>query len=187
VRLKLPKSNSIWGTFPRDIPDEPVFKGVEWAFAGTSTTTPAQGDIPAHTVWAHWIDSLWFVDDVEDDGDMYPLPNGMVLEKGFMHQVDAEIPYEELWQDLEPAKVEKGRPHFGAVLKLDNVHRDTKGMMIRIADLVQGIVIKGEDVDTVTVERWVYDATQVSLLLIVRVLYQYGYRRNGYERFEVDL
>ena len=127
--------------------------GLEWAFAGISTTTHSSDpDVPPHTVWAHWIDSKSGTPAV-DEGDMYPQPNGDVLEKGSMVDPATGLvtEYEELWADLEIDTIGAEEKHMCIVLKAEPENKLNKGMVVRIGGWCQGILQTGEDI---TVERW---------------------------------
>lgn len=125
--------------------DSESLERLEWGFAGTAKSTAAQGDRPSHTVWSHWIDSKT-TDNVQDEGDMWPMDNGDVLEKGAMPRpTTGEITsYEEVWRDLD---VEQS-VRVSGVWKVDS---STKGMVIRIGEWMEGIT---RDNVGVTVERW---------------------------------
>ena len=125
---------------------------LEWAFAGTSTTSHGSDRSMSHTVWVHWVDSK-SENPAPDKGDMYLQPDGDVLERGSMtdphtgHKCD----YEELWHDLEISKVGTEKDRVCVVLQADSVSLQAKGMVIRIGEWCQGIIKIGNEL---TVERW---------------------------------
>jgi hypothetical protein len=133
---------------------------LDWAFAGTSTTTPAEyeaGELkkPAHTAWSHWIDSET-MGEVNDEGDMYLQPDGTVLEKG----VNADgSTYEELWEELDAQVTGKDKSRVSYVLRIDEPSKQTKGLLTRIGEWIQGTLKVG---DQMTVVRWEWSAEDVS-------------------------
>ncbi|KAG6995830.1 hypothetical protein G7Y79_00041g077820 [Physcia stellaris] len=104
---------------------------LQWAFAGTSSSTPESSDKPRHTVWEHWIDSKSLeqgkgkadgeVEGETDEGDMFPLPNGDVLEKGNTTDTatGVETAYEELWTDLPVDVIPEEGGKYSTVLLAD--------------------------------------------------------------------
>lgn len=122
---------------------------IDWAFAGTSSTSPATGDKPEHTVWTHWVDSTTpNAEAVKDEGDMITLANGQVVERGEMvnPKTGRMEKYEESWADIRPLG-EK----VGWVVKAQG--QGARGMMIRIGGFVQGVLRRGSDVG---IKRWRY-------------------------------
>lgn len=107
-----------------------------------------------------------------DEGDMYTLANGDVLERG--KQTDPitgkEWEYEELWTDLKIesipgeriALLEGGREEEGeevegggrvsVVIKAETVHGEIIGLIVRVGGWVQGVVRNSNG--TLEVERW---------------------------------
>lgn len=108
--------------------------------------------MPFHTVWVHWIDSE-SSDPAVDEGDMYPQPNGDVLEKGTTVNpaTGGLLEYEELWSDLDIRTIGVEAKRVCIVLKAEAENQVNKGMVIRIGGWCQGILQSGEDI---TVERW---------------------------------
>lgn len=141
---------------------------LQWGFAGTSSTTLKQTDpnnnvaepIP-HCKWAHWIDSQ-HDGPVTDEGDMYPQPDGTVLEKGSMVNPATGLmtDYEELWMDLESGSTTKDEMRWSLVLSLDDKLNRAKGMVIRVGEHVQGIV---KNDGRITVERWVWEDSRLGV------------------------
>jgi hypothetical protein len=103
IRIFLPENPS-----SPSIPTSPLLpiSRLEWGFAGTALSTPSSDTKPAHTIWTHWVDSK-SIEEVRDEGDMHPQPNGEVLEYGEMVNPvkDKVEKYEECWVDLEPRVV----------------------------------------------------------------------------------
>jgi hypothetical protein len=141
---------------PNDPEDPQARKRLEWGFAGTAESTPAKGESPAHTVWSHWVDSTT-IEEVKDEGYMWPLENGDVLEKGAMkHPETGKVTeYEEVWRDLD-VEGEK----VSTVLKMEDASKKARGMVIRIGQWMQGVMRVD---DQITVERW--HSVEVSLEL----------------------
>jgi hypothetical protein len=163
VRVLKPAEN---GVLPNDPSDTEAVSQLQWAFAGTSTSTPAEiiADMiekPAHTVWSHWIDSDT-LEEVRDEGDMYPQPDGTVLETGVMPNPETglEMDYEELWEDLDTKSVGEEKQYVCYVLRMDEPSASARGMVIRIGEWIQGIVRVGEHI---TVTRLHYDVQEVGL------------------------
>lgn len=173
------------GPFASSDPDGHI---IEWAFGGkthtreitnkkTSAGVGGGGEVAGpykHSVWEHWIDSKSTspstTTTAPDEGDMYTLPNGDVLERG--KQSDArtgkDYEYEELWTDvkIEPIPgerndVEEGREEEGGgarkkrvsvVIKAEDRQGKTVGLVVRIGGWVQGVMRNTDG--TVGVERW---------------------------------
>jgi hypothetical protein len=122
---------------------------IEWAFAGTSSSTPATGDKPEHTVWTHWVDSTTPEGEaVKDEGDMITLETGEVVERGQMvnPKTGKMESYEESWRDIRPLG-EK----VGWVLKAQG--QGARGMVVRIGGFAQGMLRRGSEVG---IKRWRY-------------------------------
>lgn len=133
---------------------------LEWAFAGTSSTTfsPPKspgGDPILHSKWEHWLDSSTD-GPVSDEGDMYPQADGIhTLETGVMVNPATGImtAYEENWADVAVQAIEVGRPRSAVVLVSEDLDRKTKGMIIRVGQFCQGLIkVDGE----VSLERWMW-------------------------------
>jgi hypothetical protein len=120
---------------------------IEWAFAGTSSTTPAMGEKPEHTTWTHWVDSKTpNAEEVKDEGDMIKLENGDEVERGQMvnPRTGKTEKYEESWVDIKPLG-EK----VGWVVKAEG--QGARGMVVRIGGFAQGILRRGSEVG---IKRW---------------------------------
>lgn len=139
---------------------------LEWGFAGTAISTPAEfkdGDRsilirPAHTQWIHEIDNKIRNPgpDDRDEGFMYPVEGtNEVLEKGAM--VNPETGkvenYEELWEDLEVGMMEGEKDDYFVswVLRTIGTGGEETGMVIRIGEWIQGVMRRG---DGFSVVRW---------------------------------
>ncbi|ORY63518.1 uncharacterized protein BCR38DRAFT_517016 [Pseudomassariella vexata] len=133
-------------------------KQLDWAFAGTSEHNAKEK--PPHSVFRHWVDSRYVdAEKVSDEGDVFEGDEGTgvrgeVLERGKMENPDSGRveEYEECWVDgLErDGKMGVG----GWVLRFeDGDEKDgrTRGMMVRIGEVVQGILRIGGEVG---VGRW---------------------------------
>ena len=122
---------------------------IDWAFAGTSSTTPATGEDPEHTVWSHWVDSATAdPESVKDEGDMIRLESGDAVERGQMinPKTGKMESYEESWADIKPSG-----PLIGWVVKTRE--EGARGMAIRIGGFAQGIMRTGTEVG---IKRWSY-------------------------------
>lgn len=120
---------------------------IDWAFAGTSSTTPATGDKPEHTVWTHWVDSTTpNAESVKDEGDMVTLANGDAVERGEMvnPKTGKTEKYEESWADIRPLGEKSGW-----VVKAQG--QGMRGMVIRIGGFAQGVLRRGSQVG---IKRW---------------------------------
>jgi hypothetical protein len=123
---------------------------IDWAFAGTSSTTPTADEKIDHTVWSHWIDSTTLnAEEVDDEGDMIALDNGEVLErgKGVNSKTGKTETYEERWADIKPSG-----ERVGWVVKAED-GQGTRGMVVRIGGFAQGLLRKGTEVG---IKRWRY-------------------------------
>jgi len=151
---------------PNDPEDKNAISRLEWGFAGTSSSIPSEhepsysgcaieGDeLSHHTVWSHWIDSKT-LDEVKDEGDMYPQANGDVLERGNMAHPDTGkmMDYEELWRDIMPSTTDGSSTRYSFVMKLDEPAKAARGMLIRIGAHIEGVIRIGNEL---SVARWHY-------------------------------
>ena len=150
---------------------------LQWAFAGTlKTTKPTPKpkgksdndndnniDAPdSHNVWTHWIDSSEKDPDQVDEGDMYNLPNGDVLERG--ENVDSETGkvqiYEELWRDLDVETIPGEGRRVCTVLQVENAEEGIRGLIIRVGGYAEGLM--SERGKGVTAERWQWFDSEAS-------------------------
>ncbi|KAF2791543.1 hypothetical protein K505DRAFT_309353 [Melanomma pulvis-pyrius CBS 109.77] len=151
--------------------DEPMpqngpARRLEWAFGGKSSNSKiieavrldaAGNDVsPTHSKWTHWVDSKYPVgaaDIPADEGDMYPMPDGRVLEHGasFSATAGRMIGYEEMWSDVEVEACFPSNSKFSIVLRIENLQAGIRGLVVRVGQYCQGILMKGTDF---TVERW---------------------------------
>jgi hypothetical protein len=148
-------------------PEEPALPNtggpptrLSWAFAGRSTSRPApEKENVRHAVWSHWVDNFHPVGATnipKDEGDMYPLPDGREVEIGVLASPHTSelCTYEEMWKEVQ-IQVCEGMEEvkWCVVLRIDDVPRQTRGVVIRVGQYCQGIVKVG---DQTTVERWEY-------------------------------
>ncbi|KAH6653298.1 hypothetical protein BKA67DRAFT_569126 [Truncatella angustata] len=131
---------------------------VDWAFAGHTLHRPADGGSPPHDVFKHWVDSRHAdAEAVKDEGDFFPGPaSGESLERGEMinPSTGQMEKYEECWID---GLAEAGG-RTGWVLKWEGKvdgGAGGRGLMVKIGNVVQGVLRVGEDV---AVGRWETDA-----------------------------
>ena len=130
---------------------------LEWAFAGTSSSTSTTNTKPAHTVWKHWVDSQCpnaDVKEVIDEGDMFSQENGEVLESGRMINPASgrDEAYEECWADVDLPEGD----NTGWVVRLQGEGDRTRGIVVRVGRWMQG-VLKNDD--ECSVGRWRYDSS----------------------------
>ncbi|KAL8417617.1 hypothetical protein RB594_001325 [Gaeumannomyces avenae] len=146
---------------------------LDWAIAGTSEswkrTTP-DGEAVTRSRWTHWIDSRVPAGAdpaaATDEGDMFPQGGDETLEKGRMVNpaTGVEADYEELWADEVPAAIpaaaaaaEGGGEAVAesgprcVVLRLEDVGRGARGMVVLLGRHCQGLIRVGEELG---VERW---------------------------------
>lgn len=159
-----------------DLPNKSEPGRLEWAFAGTSTSSPIALE-PAgwegktsHSAWTHWLDSRYSVghpDIPTDQGDMFTIDNALTLEVGFaFHPALGRVSgHEELWRDvpvqstpdLTPTTTSTTTPPHPAqktsvTLRLfDASAPHIRGLVVRVGQYCQGIVMQGREV---TIERW---------------------------------
>ena len=162
------------------------FNGLDWAFAGTSSTlrSPIAGDAAEIVEWQHWIDSrnLGGKDQnaTKDIGRCFSRSNGDTQELGSMinPETGVETEYEELWGSLAIESTgsdiaEKvvvvlrttDKPGQSRTVDTPSVTQ-TKGLVIRIGQLIQGIL---EHRGGLTVERWTYDQASKKWTEVVRI------------------
>ncbi len=142
------------------------FSRLDWAFSGTSSSKiVSDPDDPekkiSHSKWAHWVSNRSpDVDDVIDEGDMYPQPEGLrTIEKGRMVNPATGLltAYEESWLDPEPFSTVEGERRRCVVLRLHDDANHARGVVVRIGEYCQGVVRIGNDF---ALERWMWDAKQ---------------------------
>ncbi|KAI6808075.1 hypothetical protein KC367_g6737 [Hortaea werneckii] len=146
------------------------FSALDWAFAGTSSSSVGSpddnGNAVAHCEWRHWIDNrTGNPEDVVDEGKMYPIEGDgqRSLEKGRMVNPDTGrmTEYEEIWRDVDAVGIpevvggegveREDEQKVSAVLILDEPEQRARGMVIRIGQYCQGVLrVKGE----FSLERW---------------------------------
>lgn len=89
---------------------------------------------------------------------MYPLPDGQEIEVGKLASphTGEMCTYEEMWKEV-PVLVcgveGEGERKWCTVLRIDDVGRQTRGVVIRLGQFCQGMIKVG---DQTTVERWEY-------------------------------
>ncbi|KAK0636764.1 hypothetical protein B0T17DRAFT_504177 [Bombardia bombarda] len=141
--------------------DEPTSAGEEggnlplsrldWAIAGTSSSTPRRSeDNPpveySHAEWHHWINSR-----------TADTANGRMVNP----TTGIETDYEELWRSEPIGSVPVSVPVPGAagatcvVLKMHDDDSRKRGMLVRLGQYCQAVVRRG---DLITVERWKWTA-----------------------------
>lgn len=129
---------------------------LDWAFAGTSSSQPAQEPGFRRAVWKHWVDSSTAdAETVRDEAEVRDAGDavGTELEAGRMVNpaTGEEADYEEAWVSVEPVATESEGEAACAVLRTFNDEDRVRGMVVRVGHICQGILRVG---DAVTVERW---------------------------------
>jgi hypothetical protein len=160
VDLRFPLANSHASQAPESVSSDARPPAL-WLFSGISTSTvPQAGDFPAwphakHCVWMHEIDSKGR--GIEDEGDMFDLPNGDAMEVGF---ANGQL-YKEYWTDSEdvlfPCVVAEIVAHEASE-KVSSAEERGRGRLVRVGNLCQGIVETMDDAGAldgcVRAERW---------------------------------
>ena len=142
--------------------------GLDWAFAGTSTSRPAVDQHPAedekgldnvtHSTWTHWLDSRYPVGSrviPVDEGDMYPIDAVRTLEHGHGYQplLKATMTHEEMWRDVEATSTNAKGSKMCVVLRLQDEKFGARGVVVRVGQYCQGIISLVTE-KSCTVERW---------------------------------
>lgn len=112
-----------------------------------------------HSTWTHWIDSRYTnVENVTDEGDMFPLTDNRTLEKGSMLNPDTGkvTEYEEVWNDEKVESQREDGKVDVVVLVLDGYEGKATGMVVRVGQWCQGVMRVGDN--HVVVERWGWEA-----------------------------
>lgn len=149
-----------------ELPNAGESKRLEWGFAGSSSSSPSPnsphkkfGEF-GHSTWEHWLDSRVKVGEQipVDEGDMYDLGEGLFLEHGhaFHPHLGRVAGHEELWRDVpvlststDNQEGKKGKVCI--VLRCEDKEEGIRGVVIRVGQFCQGILMHGE---VVTTERW---------------------------------
>ncbi|KAH7339194.1 hypothetical protein BKA66DRAFT_54486 [Pyrenochaeta sp. MPI-SDFR-AT-0127] len=151
------------------LPNKGERERLEWAFAGSSESHPVTSNHEkkegekwegvTHSTWTHWLDSRHSVSTPDipvDEGDMYPIASNLTLEHGhaFHPHLNAHKTHEEMWRDGDIRSTTPAGTKICIVLRL---HADTagvRGVIIRLGQYCQGIIMKDKHS---TVERWEFD------------------------------
>jgi hypothetical protein len=133
---------------------------LEWGFAGHSESRPKSEPGVSHSTWTHFVDSRFPVgaEIPVDEGDMYTISEKLTLEHGhaFHPHYKAVKTHEEMWEDediltfktsSDPAEESK----LCTVLRLQDDTKGIRGIIVRLGQYIQGIVVMG---DQVAAERW---------------------------------
>jgi hypothetical protein len=147
---------------------------IDWAFSGSSKSTPAkpEEDKPAHSEWNHWVDSktLYHEPPIVDAGDMYPVTEVRVLEKGSMPNpaTGLDTEYEEIWDDMPIKLPDLGNEKSATCLILvtEDTEKETKGCIMKLGSWCQGVLRVGKDISA---ERWKFIDEDKSWVLVARV------------------
>lgn len=152
---------------------------LEWAFAGLSSSQPitlpptgsqhgrSQKRIEketwhnvTHSTWTHWIDSRFPIGSKDipvDEGDMYPIAEGLTLEVGhaFHPALGAVKTHEEMWRDVDAVSTTQAGTKLCVVLRCQAEHAGVKGLIVRVGQYCQGLVMEH---DITTAERWEWNS-----------------------------
>ncbi|KAK0662788.1 hypothetical protein DIS24_g1584 [Lasiodiplodia hormozganensis] len=109
--------------------------------------------------WRHVIDSRCVAPDqkpAQDEGEMYPVAGRpeACLEIGRMEREKGSgvsISYQELWVTVEPRLVGTETGRHGVVLSLDMPERQARGIVVRVAQYCQALLMINGQID---LERW---------------------------------
>jgi hypothetical protein len=129
---------------------------LDWGFAGTSSSVPItkkKWKGVTHTTWTHCVDSRGSSEEV-DEGDMYPISETLTLEHGhaFHPDVGAVRTHEEMWEDQQVLPISTSSDtKICIVLRLYDDAKNARGVVVRLGQYVQGIMLVGTEV---TAERW---------------------------------
>lgn len=131
---------------------------VEWAFAGTSFSHSISGredEDVTHSIWRHQVDTKYTLDEdiPVDEGDMYSVGDGRVLEFGhaWNRAIGYDQAYEELWDDIDIRPTYPSTSNVCVVMRLENPKAVARGVIIRLGQFCQGILRQGSQW---VVERW---------------------------------
>lgn len=174
VRITLPPGSHppsmVDGSFQIPAGASHLQHGLDWALAGTSSSTPVAGTNGAVSdgVWRHWVDSRYEDADAQvDAGRNTEQADGSVLETGSMENpaTGQVAPYEEVWRDIAPVSAlpwrknapvsllpEEDRRPRCIVLQLHDPETNDRGVAMLLGQFCQGIA--RTEKDGVTVERW---------------------------------
>jgi hypothetical protein len=150
---------------------------LDWGFAGQSSSSPIPSSTwknASHSTWTHFVDSRHPAVSTQipvDEGDMYPISETLTLEHGHayhphLHDVKS---HEEMWRD-EPilstpttsstytsTSTSHSTANICIVLRLQNDAKAARGVIVRLGQYVQGIMVVGTDVSA---ERWEFNGGQ---------------------------
>ncbi|KAF2133444.1 hypothetical protein P153DRAFT_332231 [Dothidotthia symphoricarpi CBS 119687] len=140
------------------LPNRGEIERLEWCFAGQSESHPIVPGV-THSTWMHWLDSRHPVAAPNmpvDEGDMYPIDTDLTLEHGHAFQplMHAVKTHEEMWRDVSTLSTNSTGSKICVVLRCHADAAGVRGVIVRVGQFCQGIVMKGEQV---TAERWEFD------------------------------
>ncbi|KAF1942781.1 hypothetical protein EJ02DRAFT_375208 [Clathrospora elynae] len=161
------------GAAAHPLPNQAEPQRLEWAFSGTSSSRPTTITLPqhgksakklkeerwanvSHATWTHWLDSRYAVGTLVfpvDEGDLYPIAPGLTLEVGSAYHpaLGAVKTHEEMWRDVDAVATNKTGSMMCVVLRVQADAAGVRGVVVRVGQYCQGIVMMGE---STTVERW---------------------------------
>ncbi|KAH8726590.1 hypothetical protein GQ44DRAFT_600458, partial [Phaeosphaeriaceae sp. PMI808] len=142
------------------LPNKGESARLEWGFAGHSTSTPTadpHGEEEGVTqcTWTHWVDSRYTVGTPNipvDEGLMYAISPDLSLEHGHAYHphLSRISSHEEMWRD-EAVQGVCGGKKVCIVMRMCDDASGARGVVVRLGQYVQGIVMVGERVGG---ERW---------------------------------
>jgi hypothetical protein len=135
---------------------------LDWGFAGHSGSHPTSKPGVSHSTWTHFVDSRCPVgaEIPVDEGDMYTISEKLTLEHGhaFHPHLKAVKTHEEMWEDEDilPFKTSHNpgeEAKLCTVLRLQDDRKGIRGIIARLGQYIQGIVVMGKEA---AAERWEY-------------------------------
>lgn len=169
VRLFKPFQSSATGP----LPNEGETERLEWAFGGTSLSQHiaqpkkhgSETDYwegVTHSTWTHWVDSRHAVGSANipvDEGNMYPITPELTLEHGHAFQplMNSTKTHEEMWRDVQILSTSPIGTKLCVVLRLQADSAGVRGVIVRLGQYCQGIVMQGTHC---TIERWEFGSEE---------------------------
>ncbi|AEO66270.1 uncharacterized protein THITE_2045531 [Thermothielavioides terrestris NRRL 8126] len=146
---------------------------LDWAIAGTSTSSSSNINGASHSQWHHWIDSRTAdAESVVDEGHMlgHPSDPALTLEKGRMVNptTGVETDYEEMWRSepVETVPCAGGGAAEVTCLALHPETRPRRGLVVRLGQYCQAFARDG---DHIALERLKWDSDQQRWVRQVRL------------------
>ena len=121
---------------------------LDWAFCGTSRSTPASAgggsSKPQHCVWDHWIDSR-SATPAPDEGDLIPQANGDELERGWQKHPETgqQVEYEELWGNVDVLPIKplgSDQSVQSCIVLRHEKANESRGLVVQVGQYIQGMM-----------------------------------------------